>query len=48
MKKLDREKSDILAFFFENPTDYSPEKNRRLAELGEELAIAEREWLSHV
>ncbi|MEI6510611.1 MAG: ABC-F family ATP-binding cassette domain-containing protein [Candidatus Uhrbacteria bacterium] len=48
MKKLDREKSDILAFFFENPTDYSPEKNRRLAELEEELATAEREWLSHV
>ena len=42
--KLDKEKSTILAYFFENPTDYSPEKSRRLSELGEELVRHERMW----
>lgn len=42
---LDREKSDILAYFFEHPTDYSPTKSQRLAELDEELAKLEKQWL---
>ncbi len=45
MEKLDKEKSGILAYFFENPTDYSPEKNRRLSELDEELGRIEHQWL---
>jgi len=44
MKKLDKEKSGILKFFFENPTDYSPEKSRRLTELEEEIGRLEQEW----
>jgi ATP-binding cassette subfamily F protein 3 len=41
---LDKEKSKILAFFFDNPTDYAPEKSRRLSEIEEKLAAAERDW----
>lgn len=41
---LDKEKSKILAFFFDNPTDYAPEKSRRLAEIDERLMVAERDW----
>lgn len=43
--KLDKEKSDILAYFFENPTDYATEKSRRLIELDEELKTLEKQWL---
>jgi ATP-binding cassette, subfamily F, member 3 len=42
---LDKEKSEILAYFFENPTDYSPTKSQRLAHLNEELARLEKSWL---
>ena len=45
IEKLDKEKSGILAYFFENPTDYSPEKNRRLSELDDELSRFEHQWL---
>ncbi|MBI4598814.1 ATP-binding cassette domain-containing protein [Candidatus Uhrbacteria bacterium] len=45
IKKLDREKSEILSYFFENPTDYAPEKSRRLSEIEEEMALFEKEWL---
>ena len=45
MKKLDREKSEILAFFFENPTDYDPIRSQRLAELNEQLVSYEKLWL---
>ncbi len=45
LKSLEREKGRILAFFFENPTEYAPDKSRRLAELEEEIAAAEKEWL---
>lgn len=43
--KLDKEKSAILAYFFENPTDYASEKSRRLIEVDEELLRLERQWL---
>lgn len=42
---LDQEKSALLAYFFENPTDYAPEKARRLGELTQELTILENRWL---
>lgn len=45
IKKLDTEKSAILQYFFENPTDYSPSKAQRLSELNEETEQLEREWL---
>jgi ATPase subunit of ABC transporter with duplicated ATPase domains len=43
--KLDKEKSTLLAYFFENPLDYSPEKSQRLNELTEEIEKEERIWL---
>jgi len=43
--KLDKEKSAILAYFFENPTDYATEKSRRLIELDDLLLKQERLWL---
>ncbi len=45
MEKLDKEKSGILSYFFDNPTDYSLEKNRRLSELDDELGRIEHQWL---
>jgi ATP-binding cassette subfamily F protein 3 len=45
--KLDTEKSAILAYYFENPTDYAPTKAARLKEIDEELARAENLWLRH-
>ncbi|HTK60641.1 MAG TPA: ATP-binding cassette domain-containing protein, partial [Candidatus Baltobacteraceae bacterium] len=44
MKILDKERGEILKFYFENPTDYAPEKRTRLTELDEELAGLEKEW----
>lgn len=44
IKKLDREKSDILAYFFEHPTDYDPERSRKLADIEEEMARQEGQW----
>jgi ATP-binding cassette subfamily F protein 3 len=41
---LDKEKSKILEFFFENPTDYAPEKATRLSAIDEQLAQHERDW----
>ncbi|MFH1711685.1 MAG: ribosomal protection-like ABC-F family protein [Patescibacteria group bacterium] len=46
IKLLDNEKSVILAYFFENPTEYSPTKSQRLIELDEQLAMFEKQWLS--
>ena len=46
MGTIDKEKSGLLAFFFENPTDYAPDKATRLAELNDELAAIEKEWLA--
>lgn len=44
IEKLDKEKSKILAYFFENPTDYAPDKNRRLGEIEEEMKRLEEAW----
>ena len=43
--KLDAEKSLILSYFFENPTDYAPAKATRLKEIDEELMKLENHWL---
>lgn len=45
MGELDKEKSEILKYFFENPTDYAPVKAQRLAELDKEIDALEQEWL---
>ncbi len=45
MKTLDKERSDILKFYFEFPTEYAPEKATRLTELDEEYKRKEDEWL---
>ena len=44
MKGLDRERSEILQFYFDNPTEYAPEKATRLGELDEEYKQKEDEW----
>lgn len=46
LEKLDKEKSAILAYFFEYPTDYSPERSQRLHEIGILLPELEEQWLS--
>jgi ATP-binding cassette subfamily F protein 3 len=46
IRTFDKEKSAILAFFFENPTDYAPDKATRLAAINEEVAAIEKEWLA--
>lgn len=45
LNKLEREKSEILAWFFENTNEYSPEKSERLGVLHEEIAFVEKEWM---
>lgn len=45
IKALETEKSAILAFYFENPTDYAPEKAQRLDAIAEELSELERKWI---
>ena len=45
MKKLDAEKSEILEYFFENPTDYAPVKAQRLDRLNEEIERLEQAWV---
>jgi ATP-binding cassette subfamily F protein 3 len=45
LKEMEHERGQILKYFFENPTDYSPEKSRRLAELEEMISVTENEWL---
>lgn len=45
LAKLEKEKGEILLFFFENPTDYAPEKGVRLHALEEQIAELERHWL---
>ncbi len=42
---LEKEKSAILAYFFEYPTDYSPERTQRLHEISELLPQLEHDWL---
>lgn len=43
---LETEKSEILKFFFENPTDYAPDKANRLQDITKELASHEAKWLT--
>ena len=43
IKALDKERGEILKFYFENPTEYAPDKRTRLGELDEELARLEKE-----
>ncbi len=45
MKVLDVEKSEILAYFFENPTDYAPVKAQRLDEVTKEIERLEVLWV---
>ncbi|MBT4857298.1 ABC-F family ATP-binding cassette domain-containing protein [Candidatus Uhrbacteria bacterium] len=46
IKLIDKEKSEIHAYFFENPTDYSPVKSRRLIELNTLMEDHEKTWLT--
>ncbi|MFC1787919.1 hypothetical protein ACFLZY_01725 [Patescibacteria group bacterium] len=34
-----------MSYFFENPTDYSPPKAERLANLNKELTALEKQWI---
>lgn len=43
--ELDKKKSALLSYFFDNPTDYAPDKNRELREVTAELAKREDELL---
>lgn len=45
IEQLDKEKSAILAYFFEYPTDYSPERAQRLREIDGILPGLEELWL---
>lgn len=44
IQTLEKEKSSILRYFFDNPLDYSPEKSGRLKEIEGELEPLERSW----
>ncbi|MBI2473624.1 ATP-binding cassette domain-containing protein [Candidatus Uhrbacteria bacterium] len=46
MKEIDTEKSTLLAYFFDHPTEYAPSKSQRLEELSEQLSDLERQWLN--
>lgn len=43
--ELDKAKSELLRYFFENPNDYAPEKARELKDATDELTRAEEEWM---
>ncbi|MDA0207982.1 MAG: ABC-F family ATP-binding cassette domain-containing protein [bacterium] len=45
LEKLESEKSTIMQFFFDNPSDYAPSKAERLTELNEYIQSAETKWL---
>lgn len=44
--ELDKRKSELLQYFFDNPMDYAPEKNRELQEVTAQMAKEEDEWLA--
>jgi ATP-binding cassette subfamily F protein 3 len=44
--KLSENKSELLLYFFEHPTDYAPEKHTKLKEITKELEKIEEKWLS--
>jgi ATP-binding cassette subfamily F protein 3 len=41
----ERDRSEILKWFFENPGEYDSERSHRLGNLEEEIARAEAEWM---
>lgn len=43
--ELEAEKSKILEYFFNNPTDYAPEKSIRLEAINNDLTTKEEAWL---
>ncbi len=45
VETLEKEKSEILAYFFENQSDYSPPRAKRLAEVEEEIKTLEKQWI---
>ncbi|MFA6131483.1 MAG: ABC-F family ATP-binding cassette domain-containing protein [Patescibacteria group bacterium] len=45
LKNLEKEKGEILKFYFENPTDYAPDKAKRLTDIDDEISQTEKEWL---
>ncbi|PIR47874.1 hypothetical protein COV06_00535 [Candidatus Uhrbacteria bacterium CG10_big_fil_rev_8_21_14_0_10_50_16] len=47
MAVLESEKSAILKFFFNNPTDYAPAKSQRLEEIKSELERMEKSWMRY-
>lgn len=42
---IEAERGKLLLFFFENPTDYDPDRRRTLAELEETMRGEEQQWL---
>ena len=42
---LDKRKSELLQYFFDNPTDYAPDKNRELQEVTELMKQEEEQWM---
>lgn len=42
---LDKRKSELLQYFFDNPTDYAPDKNRELQEVTEHMQNEEAQWM---
>jgi len=42
---FEAEKGEILKYFFENPTDYSPPRSQRLQKLQDELDELEKQWI---
>jgi ATP-binding cassette subfamily F protein 3 len=45
LASLEKDRSAILAYFFENPTDYAPDKATRLQDLNVEINRLEDQWL---
>ncbi|HBU27994.1 TPA: ABC transporter [Candidatus Uhrbacteria bacterium] len=44
---LETEKSGILKFFFDNPTDYAPSKAQRLEEIKGKILLLEKQWIRY-
>ena len=44
MVQWDKKKSKLMAFFFDHPLDYDPEKRRQLEETNRELGHLEEQW----
>lgn len=46
MEEQEVVKSEMMQYFFENPTDYAPKKAQKLEAAKDELARLERQWLA--